>query len=43
MRKKQSITPLLEEVYDFYISENEHIQLANYHTEMALRKLKKLK
>lgn len=36
-------TPLSEEVYDFYVLENEHIQLSNYHAEMTLRKLKKLK
>jgi transposase InsO family protein len=36
-----SKTPFSDEVYDVYDITKEHIQLQNYHAEMALRELKK--
>lgn len=37
------ITPFSDEVYDNYDITKEHIQLQNYHAEMAIRELKKAK
>ena len=37
------ITPFSDEVYDNYDITKEHIQLQNYHAEMAIRELKKSK
>ncbi len=38
--KLSNVIPFSDEVYDRYEKEKEHIQLQNYHAEMAIRELK---